>query len=95
MVASASVESHVPPLPDAPRRPDQRERQNWASVARETGPLLGIGASLAVSVLVGVLAGKWADAHWGREPLFTILGAMLGLVLGMYQFVRTVMSKRP
>jgi F0F1-type ATP synthase assembly protein I len=95
MVAFELVRSRVPPLPDAPRRPDQRERQNWASVARETGPLLGIGASLAVSVFVGVLAGKWADAHWGREPLFTILGAMLGLVLGMYQFVRTVMSKRP
>ncbi len=63
-------------------------------MAREMGPLLGIGTSLAVSVLLGVLVGRWADGHWGRRPLFTILGAMLGLVAGMYNFVRTVMSKR-
>lgn len=62
---------------------------------REVGPLLGIGTSLAVSVLVGVLVGRWADGRWGHEPLFTILGAMLGLVAGMYNFVRTVMPKKP
>jgi F0F1-type ATP synthase assembly protein I len=94
MVACATVGSRVPPFPDAPREPHQREQQDWARVAREIGPLLGIGVSLAASVLLGVLAGRWADARWGREPLFTILGAMAGLIAGMYQFVRTVMSKR-
>jgi ATP synthase protein I len=64
-------------------------------VAREMGPLLGLGTSLAASVLLGLFLGRWADAHWGRDPLFTILGAMAGLAAGMYQFVRTVMSKKP
>ncbi len=63
-------------------------------MAREVGPLLGLGTSLAASVLLGVLAGRWADRTWHREPLFTVLGAMLGLTLGLYNFVRTVMSKR-
>jgi ATP synthase protein I len=62
---------------------------------REAGPLLGIGTSLAVSVLLGVLLGRWADGHWGHEPLFTLLGAIVGLALGMYGFVRTVTSRKP
>jgi F0F1-type ATP synthase assembly protein I len=95
VVASSAVGLQVPPLPDDPRQPGRRDQQDWARVAREAGPLLGIGTSLAVSVLLGVLVGRWADDRWGREPLFTILGAMTGLVVGMYGFVRTVISKKP
>jgi F0F1-type ATP synthase assembly protein I len=62
---------------------------------REVAPLLGVGTSLAASVFVGWLVGRWADGHWGREPLFTILGAMLGLIVGMYEFLRIAMSKKP
>lgn len=64
-------------------------------MVREAGPLLGIGTSLAVSVLLGVLVGRWADGRWGREPLFTVVGAVVGLAVGAYGFVRTVTARKP
>ncbi len=90
MVGSAAAGSHVPPLPDPPRQPDPRDQADWARVVREAGPLLGIGTSLAITVLLGVLAGRWADAHWGTEPAFTVVGAVFGVGVGLYGFVKTV-----
>lgn len=90
MVPFAAAGSHVPPLPDASRQPDRRDRADWVRVLREAGPLLGIGTSLAVTVLVGVLAGRWVDARWGTEPVFTLVGAVLGIGGGLYGFIRTV-----
>ena len=59
-------------------------------VLREVGPLFGIGTSLAVTVLLGVLAGRWADASWGTAPAFTLVGAGLGIGIGLYGFIKTV-----
>jgi ATP synthase protein I len=94
VVASPAVGLQVPPLPDDPRQPGRRDQTDWVRAAREAGPLLGIGTSLAVSVLLGVFVGRWADGRWGHEPLFTLLGAFVGLAVGMYGFVRTVMSNK-
>lgn len=63
-------------------------------VVREAGPLLGIGTSLAITVLLGVFAGRWADARWQSEPAFTLVGAALGIGTGLYGFIRTVTAKK-
>jgi ATP synthase protein I len=90
MVRFAAAGSHVPLLPDASRQTDRRHPADWACVLREAGPLLGIGTSLAITVLLGVLAGRWVDARWGTEPVFTLVGAVLGIGGGLYGFIRTV-----
>jgi F0F1-type ATP synthase assembly protein I len=43
-----------------------------------------------MTVLLGVLAGRWADARWGTEPLFTVVGAAVGIGSGLYGFIKTV-----
>jgi ATP synthase protein I len=78
------------PLPDASRQTERREKAEWARVVRDCAPLLGIGTSLAITVLLGVLAGRWVDSRWSTEPLFTLLGAGLGIVAALTGFVRTV-----
>jgi ATP synthase protein I len=61
---------------------------------RETGPYLGIGTSLALTVLLGVGAGYWIDRKLGSEPSFLLIGAGLGIFAALYGFFKTVMGKK-
>ncbi|MFB5662742.1 AtpZ/AtpI family protein [Alteribacillus sp. HJP-4] len=39
-------------------------------------------------LLVGIFAGRWIDGYAGTEPLFLIVGVLLGLAAGVYGLVR-------
>ncbi len=47
-----------------------------------------VGFQLAMSVVVGIYVGGWADTHWGKTPLFTILGLLVGSIAGFYNLIR-------
>ena len=70
-----------------------QSRSSWAEAMRTAGPYLHVGWTLVLTILLGVLAGRWVDARWGTEPAFLLVGAVLGIVLGMYYFLSTVLKK--
>ena len=45
--------------------------------------LLGIGWYFAIAIVIGVLLGRWADSATGLEPVFTLVGIVLGLAVAM------------
>ena len=47
---------------------------------REAGPYLGIGTSLAATVLVCLWAGHWIDTRFHCEPAGILAGAVVGLL---------------
>jgi F0F1-type ATP synthase assembly protein I len=52
--------------------------------------LLSVGITFALTVTGFVLLGVWADRKLGTTPLFIVVGALVGVVLGgfwMYQRV--------
>ncbi|HVO11581.1 MAG TPA: AtpZ/AtpI family protein [Vicinamibacteria bacterium] len=57
---------------------------------REAAPLLGLGLTLAVTVLAGLGAGYWLDGRLGTRPWFLLLGACLGVGAAMVYFIRSV-----
>jgi len=57
---------------------------------REAAPLLGLGLTLAVTVLAGLGAGYWLDGRLGTRPWFLLLGACLGFGAAMVYFFRSV-----
>jgi hypothetical protein len=59
------------------------------------GPMrfAGLGVQLAVSLLVFVLAGQWADKKLGTGGVLTILAAFLGFGGTMYWLIRTLNRK--
>lgn len=58
---------------------------------RDIGQYLGLGLNLAVTMIICVYAGKWADGYFGRnDSLFLILGAFLGLGAGLYHFIKSI-----
>ncbi len=54
------------------------------------GPLLGLGTTLAVTVLAGLGGGYWLDRRLHTRPVFLLLGGTLALAAGLYYFFKTV-----
>ena len=88
MVASRAVVS--------PSSRDAREGERagssgaWGTALRDAAPYIGIGTTLAATVLLGVGVGYWLDRRLGTNPWLFIVGGVAGLGLAMYQFFRTV-----
>ena len=57
---------------------------------RDAGPYLGLGTTLAVTVLAGLGGGYWLDGRLGTRPLFLLLGGTLALAAGLYHFFKTI-----
>ena len=67
---------------------------DWASGLREAGPYLGIGSSMAASVLLGLGAGYWLDGKLGTRPFLFLLGGLLGILAALLPVYRLVGRKR-
>lgn len=50
----------------------------------------GLGVQLAVSLLVFVLAGQWADKQLGTGGILTVVAAFVGFGGTMYSLIRTL-----
>lgn len=66
----------------------------WARTLRDVGPYLGIGITLAVTVLGGVGIGHWLDGKLGTTPAFVLAGAVVGILAAGYHFYLLVRVKR-
>ena len=75
--------------------PKKRPSGDWNRVLREAAPYLGIGTSLAVTVLIGIGVGYWVDGRLGTRPLFFLVGAVFGLLAAFWQFYKTVAGRKP
>ncbi|MYL49500.1 hypothetical protein GLV98_08380 [Halobacillus litoralis] len=49
-----------------------------------------ITSQLAGGPLAGVFLGKWIDGHFSTEPIFLIIGLLLGLGAGTYGTIHLV-----
>ncbi len=58
----------------------------WLSALR----LLGMGWFVSVSILLGVLGGRWIDEQLGTEPLLLVIGLIAGLFVAFYGIYRAL-----
>lgn len=56
-----------------------------------TAYLLGVGWYFATCILLGVVLGRWADSATGLEPVFTLVGMVLGLAVALFGGLRMLM----
>jgi ABC-type Na+ efflux pump permease subunit len=56
-----------------------------------TAYLLGVGWYFATCILLGIVAGHWADSATGLEPTFTLVGMVLGLAVALIGGIRMLM----
>ena len=74
-----------------PKKPPVND---WVHVLREAAPYMGLGTSLALTVLLGLGAGYYLDQRFGTRPILFLIGAVLGVMAAGVQFVRTVTGRR-
>lgn len=60
------------------------------TIFQQLAPYLMLGAQLAGTVVVFGLLGWWVDSSLGTTPWLMITGVVLGCVIGLIQFLRTV-----
>ncbi|MBO0781011.1 MAG: AtpZ/AtpI family protein [Ktedonobacteraceae bacterium] len=68
------------------------EKKPQPSVLGSLGALSGIGFVIAVPPAILAVAGHWLDGITHTEPLFLLLGLLLGLISGAYGAYRLFKS---
>lgn len=77
----------VPPAQRAPAvEVGAVDGAQWQALALATG----FGLTAALLVVAGVLGGRWLDGILHTSPVFTVVGLLLGLLLGGLVFLRQV-----
>ena len=71
---------------------DKPEDEGLSKVYREIAPYIGLGLQLAITVGVMVFIGIWLDKQFAASPVFTLIFAFLGVFVGMYSFIKTVLK---
>ena len=56
----------------------------WVAAMR----LVGVGFFIGISIVLGVLIGRWLDSKFGTEPILVVVGLILGLVVAFYGVFR-------
>lgn len=46
--------------------------------------LAGVGFFVGLSIILGVVAGRWLDSKLNSEPVCLIIGLILGIVVAFY-----------
>jgi ATP synthase protein I len=92
VIASRAVVS--PDSRDA--RPGERPGPSgpWGTALRDAAPYIGIGTTLAATVLLGAGVGYWLDRRLQTDPWLLFAGGVVGICVAMYQFFRTVAGLR-
>ncbi|CRK82634.1 AtpZ/AtpI family protein [Neobacillus massiliamazoniensis] len=49
-----------------------------------------IVSQLVGSILIGIFSGRWLDHQWGTEPIFLIIGLLIGLSAGVYAMLFSI-----
>lgn len=67
-------------------------KSSWQSGLRDASPYLTLGIQLAATMLVYVVAGYFLDRWLETEPIFILIGSVVGMIAFFIQVVR--LSKR-
>jgi F0F1-type ATP synthase assembly protein I len=73
---------------------EDKDLKNTSSIYKEVGPYVGMGFQLAVTVLLLIFIGTWLDKKTGHDTLFTLIFSFLGVGIGLYNFIKTVIDLR-
>ena len=59
-------------------------------ITKELAPYVGGGIQLIIPILLGVYFGRKLD-EGHSTPIWTIILSLLGIAIGMYQFLKSVL----
>jgi F0F1-type ATP synthase assembly protein I len=84
------------PSPDG-KTPESEGGGGWQRSLRDSAPYLGIGSSLAFTVLLCLWLGHWLDKKLGTEPRYFLVGAVVGIAgafVHFWQMYRAMVGRK-
>jgi F0F1-type ATP synthase assembly protein I len=66
-------------------------KSSWQETLRTVLPYTHMGMTFAITVAALTLAGHWADNRFGTAPWLLLVGAILGIAIGFYHFLKAVL----
>lgn len=69
----------------------KQKDDSFNSLYRDVGPYFGLGLQLAATIVIFIFAGDWLDKKYDQGGIITIISAFLGIGIGLYNFIRTVL----
>ena len=76
------------PTPPSPKKANSSLPATMRTVVRYSH----LGFTLAVTIVVCVLGGRWLDTRWETEPWLMLVGAFFGIGAGLYHFIKAVLA---
>ena len=65
-------------------------RQNNRNPLQAMALMSAIVSQLVGSILIGIFSGRWLDRSLGTEPIFLIIGLLIGLAAGTYSMLLSI-----
>lgn len=75
-----------------PRPTESQDSKQTAKGSRDVWGYVGLGTQLAASVVLFVALGWWVDQHFGWTPWAMLGLGTLGVVVGLYHFVKEALK---
>lgn len=69
---------------------EKRRSQNRNSALQAVAVTTVIGMEMAITVVLGFYAGRFADSRLGTEPWLLVTGVLLGVAAGTMGIVKTL-----
>jgi ATP synthase protein I len=76
-----------------PSKMPPKKNSSWPEVMRTLGPYMNIGWMFVVAMVLGIYGGYKADIYLGTKPWLMVVGALLGMAAGFYNFFIVVLRK--
>lgn len=70
------------------------KKEGITRIWRQSAPYLGLGSFFTIAIAGGLLLGYWIDKKLGTTPWFTLIGTVLGFIVGFYHFFKVVLNDR-
>lgn len=75
--------------------PQKNQEEKRKQLLNNYARYSGIGAQIAVPVVLGILGGRWLDNHFlTKQPIWTAGLAILGVFAGLYLVFRDIFKKK-
>ena len=69
-----------------------RTASGLQSELQKSGDLLTASWQLVASILLPTLIGWWLDGKFGARPWLMLAGAIVGIAVGLFGFIRTALA---
>ncbi|MCX7909065.1 MAG: AtpZ/AtpI family protein [Ignavibacteria bacterium] len=63
-------------------------------IIQELAPYLNLGWQLVATIVLMVVIGYFLDKFFNTKPLLTVIFALLGCAIGLFDFIRNALKKR-